>query len=263
MQLLCCQLEIAWEDKPANTARVAALLAAAKPPPGSLVVLPEMFATGFSMNVAGIGEAAPSPTEAFLAATAREQACFVLGGLVSIGADGRGRNEAVVCSPAGRPLARYAKLHPFTLGGESQHYAVGDQVVTFDWQGCMVAPFICYDLRFPEVFRAAVRRGAQLFIVIANWPAARLEHWTTLLRARAIENLAYVAGVNRCGADPQHSYPGRSLIVGPQGEVLAEAGSQQSIITAEIDLAKLAAWRQEFPALADLRANGARWNDGR
>jgi len=116
-----------------------------------------------------------------------------------------------------------------------------------------VAPFVCYDLRFPEVFRIAAARGAQLLAVIANWPSAREAHWLTLLRARAIENQAYVAGVNRCGEDPRLRYTGRSVIIDPRGEVLADAGSDEAVITADIDLADLEEYRRSFPALADMR----------
>jgi predicted amidohydrolase len=115
-----------------------------------------------------------------------------------------------------------------------------------------VAPFVCYDLRFPEVFRSAVRKGAQVMAVIANWPAKRVEHWVTLLKARAIENQAYVIGVNRVGTDPKLTYPGRSLIVDPHGNVLADGGDKEAVIRAEIDAGVVDAWRRDFPALRDM-----------
>jgi predicted amidohydrolase len=118
------------------------------------------------------------------------------------------------------------------------------------------APFICYDLRFPEVFRAAARRGAEIFLVIANWPDRREQHWVTLLQARAIENLAYVVGVNRSGRDPEHVYPGRSMIIDPHGKILADAGGGEAVISAEIDPAEVRNWRRDFPALADMH-----WRD--
>jgi predicted amidohydrolase len=149
-------------------------------------------------------------------------------------------------------VARYNKIHPFTLGGESQHYAAGEDLVLTEWAGCKVAPMICYDLRFPELFRSAVRRGAQLFTVIANWPVKREQHWVTLLQARAIENQAYVIGVNRCGTDPKHVYSGRSMIVDPHGNILAEIGNREGMIEAAIDVAALEAWRKDFPALQDI-----------
>jgi omega-amidase len=116
-----------------------------------------------------------------------------------------------------------------------------------------VAPFICYDLRFPEAFRVATRRGAQVLAVIANWPAAREGHWMTLLRARAIENQTFVIGVNRCGTDPNHTYSGRSQIIDPRGEILADAGSTEGLIHGRLDLQLLTAYRNEFPALRDMR----------
>ncbi len=253
--LYCCQFNITWEDKPANHAKVKALLAGAAMPRGSLVLLPEMFATGFSMNVAAIAEGTPPATEIFLADTARELGVFILGGVVTTGPDGRGRNQAVAFSPEGKEIARYTKLQPFSLGGETQHYTAGNDIVTFEWNGLVVAPFVCYDLRFPEHFRAAVRRGAELFVVIANWPSRRIQHWVTLLQARAIENQAYVAGVNRCGQDPKLSYNGRSLIADPHGEILADAGDGEKLISAEIEPATVKAWREEFPALKDMRQN--------
>jgi predicted amidohydrolase len=255
MIVACCQLDIVWEDKVATFERVAALVEQAPPPAGSLLLLPEMFSTGFSMAVERVHEGTARESEGFLATLARERRLTLLGGVVTRGTDGRGRNEAVAIDPEGHEVARYTKLHPFSYGGEARHYAPGNAVVTFDWSGCTVAPLICYDLRFPEAFRAAVRRGAQLFAVIANWPAEREAHWIALLRARAIENQAYVAGVNRCGRDPRLSYSGRSLIVDPRGEIVADAGGGPGVIQATVDLEDLLAYRRSFPALSDMRGD--------
>ena len=252
MQALAVQLDIAWEDKPANFARVRRLLEAARPQPGSIVALPEMFSTGFSMNVAAVKEGGDRTAEQFLAEIARSYRCCVLGGVVNLGADGKGVNQALAINPEGQSLARYTKIQPFNLGEEGKHYAAGREIVLFDWQGAKIAPFVCYDLRFPEIFRSAVRRGAQVMAVIANWPAKRIEHWVTLLKARAIENQAYVIGVNRVGADPKITYPGRSLIVDPHGNVLADAGDKEGIIRAHIDVGVVDSWRRDFPALRDM-----------
>ena len=253
MKINCLQLDIQWEDKPANYRTVKYYLERARPPSGSLLLLPEMFATGFSMNVPAIVEAPDGPTERFLGEIAREFDLFVIGGLVGQGTRGAGLNQAVAFDPSGAVLARYSKNYPFTLGGESQHYDAGKEISLFDWRGCAVAPMVCYDLRFPELFRSAVRRGAQLYAVIANWPNMREDHWITLLRARAIENQAYVAGVNRCGRSPDLVYPGRSLIIDPHGKIIADAGNGEAVISAEVDLPMLNQWRRDFPALADMR----------
>jgi len=253
MRVACCQYDIAWEDKPANYAKVRSLLAAAGLQRGSLAVLPEMSFTGFSMDVARISEGKELSSEQFLRETARELAIYLVGGVVNVGADGKGRNQMVAVSPQGEELARYSKMQPFTLGGEARSYTAGQTIVTFQCGECTVAPFICYDLRFPELFRMAARRRPELYVVIANWPDARLSHWVKLLQARAIENQAFIVGVNRCGNDPQHRYSGRSLIANPHGEILADASNAESVITAEIDLARLSQYRRDLPFLEDMR----------
>ncbi|HKQ78762.1 MAG TPA: nitrilase-related carbon-nitrogen hydrolase, partial [Blastocatellia bacterium] len=233
--------------------KVLSLLDKAKPQAGALVVLPEMFATGFSMNVAAIHDE-ERETQDFLARAAAEHKIYLMGGVVMKDrTTGRGRNEAVVYSPEGREVARYCKLQPFTLGGELDHYAAGERICLFELQGFTASPFICYDLRFPEHFRAASARGANLIIVIASWPALRDDHWVTLLKARAIENQAYVVGVNRCGHDPKHFHSGRSCVYDPQGRALADAGSEEGAIEAQLELQPLLDWRRSFPALGDMR----------
>src|SRR5881396_522738 len=134
MTIYCCQLDLAWENKQANFAKARSLLAAARPERGSLVLLPELFATGFTMNAAPLAEKPGGETEQFLAGLARELAVFVLGGVLGAGAQGRGRNLAVVFSPEGREVARYLKMQPFTLGGESAAYEAGAEPVLFSWQ---------------------------------------------------------------------------------------------------------------------------------
>jgi predicted amidohydrolase len=253
MKLYCVQHHIAWENKRDNFARVEALLTLAKPEAGSLVLLPEMFATGFSMNAGAIAEERGRETDQFLAVTAKQFNVFLLGGVVAPHAKSKGFNQCVVFSPEGAEVARYSKIQTFTPGGESDNYQAGQEVVLFPWQGFTVAPFICYDLRFPEHFRAATRRGAQLITVISSWPAARIQHWVTLLQARAIENQAYVAGVNRCGTDPKFTYTGRSIIVSPKGDILADAGNGEAVISADINLNELLAYRKDLPFLADMR----------
>ncbi|HZS06989.1 MAG TPA: nitrilase-related carbon-nitrogen hydrolase [Blastocatellia bacterium] len=258
MNVICCQLDTAWEDKSANHDKVRRLLDSARPTKGSLVVLSEMFATGFSMNVAGISDSETRETQNFLARTAADYCVYVLGGVVTTDPSGRGRNECVVWSPEGMEIARYCKMQPFTLGGEAQHYVAGAGPLVFPLQEFNLAPFICYDLRFPEIFRSAVLKGANLYTVIASWPVYREHHWMTLLKARAIENQAYVVGVNRCGKDPLHPHSGRSLIVDPRGEVMADAGNGECTISAELDLQALISYREQFPFLKDIRAEYVR-----
>lgn len=256
MQIAAVQFDIAWEDKPANFSKVRSMLAAAGIADGSLIVLPEMFATGFSMNVAATRESEKREGESCLADIADAYRSWVVGGVVSQLANGRGRNEAVAFAPGGRPLARYAKIHPFSLGGEAERHEAGSEIVTFPCGGFLAAPFVCYDLRFPESFRVAARKGANLFVVIALWPVKRQQHWLTLLQARAIENQAFVIGVNRVGNEPQFTYAGRSVVVDPHGVIIADAGEQERVLHAAIDVETVNDWRRDFPALRD-----ATWND--
>jgi predicted amidohydrolase len=253
MQIIAVQPDIAWEDKAANFERIAAQIAGVTVEAGALVVLPEMFATGFSMNVEGIAEPVDGPTHQFLSGIAEKYAVSVIGGVVTRATDGRGLNQAVAFGADGAPLARYSKIYPFSFAGETNHYVGGSEITCFSWQGLQVAPFICYDLRFPEVFRHAVRRGAELLIVIASWPEPRDAHWQALLRARAIENQCFVVGVNRVGSDPNVRYTGHSLILDPRGETLATGGTAPELVEAEIDRAALVEYRQNFPALNDIR----------
>jgi omega-amidase len=254
MTILGLQFDIAWENKPANFSTVRRLLAQAPPEKNSLVVLPEMFATGFSMNVNLVAESYGGETEQFLAATAKEFGIYIIAGAPMRGRYGRARNKALVFSPAGKLVAFYAKMRPFTPGGEREHYVAGEHPVTFQWNETMVSPFVCYDLRFPELFReAAASKRPELFVVIANWPDKRIHHWVVLLQARAIENQAYVIGVNRIGTDPYYTYSGRSLVVDPQGAILADAGTTEGFISAELDLPNLRKYREGLPFLADLK----------
>jgi omega-amidase len=255
MQLACGQLDIAWLDKPANYHRANELVASARLAPGTLLLLPEMFATGFTMDAAAAAEPADGPTARFLAELAREHKLYVQAGVVVAGAaGGKPRNEAMVFDPGGRLIARYAKLHLFSYAREDQFYAPGDAAVVYPVGEAVAAPAICYDLRFPELFRAAARRGAELLAVIACWPTAREEHWLALLRARAIENQCYVAAANRCGNEPSGlSYSGRSQIIDPWGRIVADAGGGEGVIRADVDLALLREYREKFPAIGDMR----------
>jgi predicted amidohydrolase len=255
MRLACCQLGIIWEDKAANYGRVASLVEAARLSPDTLLLLPEMFATGYTMHADEMAEPVDGPTARFLAELAQRYQIWVQGGVAIRADDGdRPRNELLVFSPEGRLAARYAKIHLFSFAGEPLHYAPGESLAPWKWLGTAVSSAICYDLRFPELFRAAALGGAEIFTVIACWPAAREEHWLALLRARAIENQGYVAAANRCGAEPfGQAYSGRSQIIDPRGQILADAGSVAGVIQAEIDLDHLRRYRQEFPALRDIR----------
>ena len=252
MHIIACQLDLAWKDKAVNRRRVVELLETQTIPAGSLIVLPEMFETGFTMKV-DVAADADGSCLAFVKEIALKHQSTVLAGVVTVDASGKGLNQAAVVGPGGDEITRYTKMHPFTLAGESEKYRAGDEVITFKLGGFTIAPLICYDLRFPERAREAVRLGADVLIYIASWPATRAAHWSALLTARAIENQAYVIGVNRVGNDPKNEYPGLSCVIDPQGKDIAVADDQPTALHTEIDLDSLRAYREALPFLKDMR----------
>ncbi|WP_411845595.1 carbon-nitrogen family hydrolase [Roseibacillus persicicus] len=250
MLVYCCQLDPIWEEKASNLERLASLLAQSQIEKNSLIVLPEMFATGFTMDFEKVAEPAEqSTTLSALADLAKKHQAAILAGLV-LERDGLRTNDAVLINSDGSLGGSYSKIHPFTPSGEKEAGCAGSWVRTLPLGEWTLAPFVCYDLRFPEIFRMATPE-AELLVVLANWPSPRVEHWVTLLRARAIENQAYVIGVNRAGSDPNLDFPGRSLVIDPKGEIIAEAGSEVEVLTANLDLNEVRQWRNDFPASDD------------
>jgi predicted amidohydrolase len=255
MKIALVQMDLAWEDPSENHRRAWRRLEGASRAGARLALLPEMFSTGFSMEAERIAEPQGGPSESFLRDAARELGLWVLASIPQRG-EPRPGNVAILASPEG-DATRYAKIHPFSFGGEDRVYSGGDRIVTATVEGLRVTPFVCYDLRFPEPFRFAAD-DTDLFALVANWPEARRAHWSTLLRARAIENLCYVAGVNRVGEGGKLRYDGGSAIVSPWGEVLAEGGAEEEVLYAEVDPAVVRDARAKFPALQDRRPEAYR-----
>jgi predicted amidohydrolase len=255
MRIALVQFDIAWEDVAENHRRVAQRLERAAGEGARLALLPEMFPTGFSMDASRIAQPPGGPTESFLREQAAARSLWIIGSIPESG-EPAPRNTALVVSPKG-DVVRYSKIHPFTYAGEHRHYAAGERVVTVAIEGVRVTPFVCYDLRFPEPFRFAAKE-TDLFAVVANWPETRRAHWQTLLRARAIENLAYVAGLNRVGEGGKLRYAGDSALVDPWGETLVEGDASDRVLIGEVDPAKVAEARAKFPALNDVRPDAYR-----
>ncbi|MDX2146684.1 MAG: nitrilase-related carbon-nitrogen hydrolase [Planctomycetota bacterium] len=281
MRIHLVQHDIAWEQAAQNRAHVSELLATATLAPGDLVVLPEMFDTGFSFNVERTADESGT-TLAFLGEQARHFRCwFIAGRTVRAPKDARegagdnserprGINRASVIDPEGSEVCTYDKIHLFSPGGEPERFVPGQEARVFDWpgnpeagraadpgrpakRGLRVQPTICYDLRFPELFRAGLLMGAELIVVIANWPAGREAQRRAMLVSRAIENQAFVVGVNRVGRDPKLEYAGGSIVLSPKGEELAEAGTSECVLSCELDPGVVARWRAAFSAWKDHR----------
>ena len=253
MRIAALQHDIVWEDAAATCARLVPMIAEAAADGAGLIVLTEMFGPGFSLAADRISEPPGGPTEQFLVDRAASNGVWIGGSIPTRDRDdAHPVNRFLLVGPDGT-CHHYDKLHPFTFADEHEHYRAGDEPVTVDIGGLRVSLFVCYDLRFAEAFWD-LAHDTDLYLVPANWPEARREHWSTLLRARAIENQAYVVGVNRVGTDPKLSYTGDSVIVDPFGEVLAEAEPGcEEVLVAEVDPARVAEVRARYPFLQDRR----------
>ena len=245
------EFDIAWEDKPESQSRMDELLAGSPPPPGSLILTPELGDVGFSRNLNNIID---GQSLEWAAATARKYSCWVQHGWAEWADDGtRGLNTTGILDPDGELMGRYHKTFPFAFAREHEAYDSGNTIHLFDLEGTIVCPFICYDLRFPELWRLATRAGAELFTIGASWPAARTHHWQALAMARAIENQAFVVAINRTGEDPFVPYAGGSMIVSPMGDILASGDDSSRMLSAEVDPEVARAWRGDFPCLDDIK----------
>lgn len=252
LQLAGIQHRIVWEAPQENFDHLAPLIGAAADDGAELIALTEMYSNGFSMNTRVIAEAPDGPSTEFLVDQAARTGAWVCG---SVPAVGPGRtlphNCLVLAGPDGT-LHRYEKLHRFAFAGEDQHYEAGDQRATVTVNGVRISLFVCFDLRFAPDFWA-LAPDTDLYLVVANWPASRSLHWTTLLQARAIENLAYVAGINRVGdAGDGLAHSGDSRIIGPFGEILAsDTADEECTLRATIDPDVVAETRADFPFLGE------------
>ncbi len=253
MKVACVQLNIEWEDQNENLIRAEKLIKKAKDAGAELVCLPELFSTGVTENALKFAEEIDGKTCLFLSKQAKENEICLIGSFIRKIESGSPRNVAVVFGPDGKLINKYEKLHLFTYNNEDKFYSRGNELAVFRKRDFKIAPFICYDLRFPEIFRIAAGKGINVFVVIANWPNPRKEHWISLLKARAIENQSFVIGVNRTGNSPELSFFGSSMIVSPKGEVIVQAGEGEEVIAGDIKVEDLEEWRDAFTSLKDTR----------
>jgi predicted amidohydrolase len=252
VRIAAVQHDIVWENRDATFERLAPQVSQAVGAGAELVLLTETFSTGFSMTP-GIGEPEGGPSSQFLLTQAAEHGVWVAGTCPEIApGEDLPYNSFVLAGPDGT-VHRYRKLHPFTHAGEHERFRAGDKPVTVEVGGLRITPFICYDLRFADVFWRAAP-DTDVYLVPANWPSPRRHHWQTLLQARAIENQAYVVGCNRVGvAGDGTPHVGDSRIVSPMGELLATAAEVETIVLADVDAADVAATRDRLRFLADRR----------
>lgn len=233
-----------WENQEANRKHFSALLHEQQPNQWDLIVLPEMFSTGFTMNTTVSEERVNGefPSVTMLKEEAARLNAAIVGSL-SVTENNQAYNRLFFVRPNGE-ISTYNKRHLFSFAGEHKHYTAGEEQCLVEWRGWNILLNICYDLRFPVWTRNEIINGQpkfDLMIYVANWPSVRAEVWITLLKARAIENVAYVIGVNRVGEDGNgHQYSGDSAVVNYRGELVQE-----------LSLEELNAFREKFPALND------------
>lgn len=252
MKATLMQIDLSWADPEENMRRNDERLS--KLSGTDLVVLPEMFSTGFATEPSGIAEKSGLTLD-WMCRRAGEYG-FALAGSVATEENGRFFNRFYFVEPSGK-VTFYDKRHLFSFSGEDLRFTPGTKKVVIEYSGFRILLQVCYDLRFPETSRNSIGPdGAadyDLAIYVASWPVRRVSAWSALLRARAIENQCYVIGVNRVGTDPSCDYSGASAAISPLGEtILACAPGQEDFQTFEPDLVSLASYRTKFPALKDI-----------
>jgi len=256
LRLALIQMNIEAGNPEANFAKMEAQLeeAATCSPKPDLILLPEMWNTGYALTeIQTLADPEGARTKEVISAFCRKHEVNVLAGSIAQLRGSAVTNTLYFFDRKGVAVAEYSKIHLFQLMNEHLHLEAGDQVGAFDLEGIPAAAMICYDIRFPELARKLALNGAQILFVPAEWPHPRLHHWRTLLQARAIENQMFVVSCNTVGESGGASFFGHSMIIDPWGEVIAEAGDNEAILTAEIDLALVDEVRGRIPVFADRR----------
>tara|TARA_B100001250_G_scaffold413443_2_gene447623 strand:- start:12876 stop:13640 length:765 start_codon:yes stop_codon:yes gene_type:complete len=251
LRVAAVQHDIVWEDPETNFQKLRPQITEAANEGGQLVVLSEMFSTGFTMNSAKCAEALDGASHQFLVDQAAEHQIWITGSVPMRWEDGIAYNTLNLVAPNGDTY-RYKKIHPFSFSAESENYGAGSEFLQVDLEGTRTTFFICYDLRFADEFWQTAH-STDLFVIPANWPAGRRIHWQTLLQARAIENQAYVLGVNRVGDGDGLSYSGDSALIDPWGEMIVSGTSDESLLVADVDVEVVKQTRTSFPVFQDRR----------
>ncbi len=250
MKLALVQYSPVWEDKKSNREKIKILVEQIEKV--DLIILPELSLTGFTMNAEKLSEELSGETFQFYSGLALHYKSDLIGGIIEKDSD-KFFNTLLHIDSNGKLISKYRKIHPFSYSDEDKFYDKGNDTVILEINGWKTGVSICYDLRFPELYRFYGKERVDLIINIANWPDTRIEHWRTLLKARAIENQCYVAAVNRVGDDPKLHYKGFSSVFDPMGKEIITNENEEKILIAEIDKYKVDEVRNKFPFLNDIR----------
>jgi len=251
MKIGLVQYNPKWEDIEGNKAEIKNLLKEITSDT-DLLIFPELTLTGFTMNPEKYCSSLKTGNIDFFTAIAKERGTnIVFGDIIADGSDFF--NTLLLLDRKGELKNHYFKIHPFSYGEENRHYSAGKELIIANIDGVKTGLSICYDLRFPELYRFYGKQRVDLLINIANWPITRIHHWRALLRARAIENQAFVVAVNRTGNDPHLQYNGCSSVFSPMGDELCCIEDEVKIHLTEIDLGTVSEVRKKFPFLEDIK----------
>ncbi|WP_461610446.1 carbon-nitrogen family hydrolase [Cytobacillus kochii] len=254
LHIACIQMDIQFGHPEENYKHVEIKVkeACEVQPYPDIIVLPEMWTTGYDLdNLSSTADVKGEKTIAFLKNLAKQYQVHIVGGSVATKRDEEYFNTMISIDKNGELLQEYHKMHLFKLMDEHKFLSAGEEKGSFVINGEKVAGMICYDIRFPEWFRAHTLNGTKAIFVVAEWPKPRVDHWQTLLRARAIENQCYVIACNRVGQDPNNRFAGHSMIIDPWGEVLKSGTEEEEIVTATIDLSEVDRVRKTIPVFDD------------
>lgn len=251
MKIGLIQYSPMWENKEDNKKKITSLLNEENGDV-DLLIFPEMTLTGFTMYSEKFAEEIEGESFAYFASLAEKFECDVIAGIIENNS-GQYFNTLIHIERSGKLKNHYHKIHPFSFSDEDKHFSGGDMPIVTEINGWKTGLTICYDLRFPELYRLYAKEKVQLIVNVANWPEKRIEHWGTLLKARAIENQCYVAGVNRVGDDPEHHYNGLSSLFDPMGKEVVAVENEERIIFAEIKKTKVEDVRNKLPFLEDMK----------
>ncbi len=250
MLLGLVQYDPEWEDKERNKQKLSWLLEN-NFKETDLLIFPEMTLTGFTMNSSEFAESVNGESFEYFSSLATTYKSGIIAGIIEKDRENY-FNVLLYINKKGKLVKKYRKVHPFSYSTEDKHYKRGRKPVTANIDGWNVGLSICYDLRFPELYRFYGKEGNELLINIANWPITRIEHWKTLLRARAIENQCYFVGVNRVGKDPKLDYNGFCSVIDPMGNEVVTAYDEEKILMAEINKDTVGEVRKNLPFLNDI-----------
>ena len=250
MKIGLLQYSPVWESKEENKKKILLLLESEIDV--DLLIFPEMTLTGFTMKSDEFAESLQGESFNFFSELAISKKTHIFAGVI-VKSNKRNFNTLIHIKPDGKLLKLYRKIHPFSYSDEDRFFDPGRKPARTKVKSWQVGLSICYDLRFPELYRKYGKKRVHLIVNIANWPDTRIEHWRTLLKSRAIENQCYVAGVNRVGKDPKLNYTGFSCVYDPMGKEIIAVENEERLIIAEIDKNIVQQIRKEFPFLEDIK----------